>query len=95
MGTGGFSRFLLEAGIESLDCYEPSGMFNKLQERLAADSRVTCHNTFFCVDGAVKKYDSIIYVNVLEHIEDDTGELQKVSQMLNAGGHVLIFVPAL
>jgi hypothetical protein len=31
---------------------------------------------------------------VLEHIEDDRGELQKVYETLEQGGHCLIFVPA-
>jgi hypothetical protein len=38
--------------------------------------------------------DSILYVNVLEHIEDDEGELRAAYSCLASGGRVLIFVPA-
>jgi SAM-dependent methyltransferase len=38
--------------------------------------------------------DSIIYVNVLEHVEDDAAELAAMYFLLRPGGHALIFVPA-
>ena len=40
-------------------------------------------------------FDTVVCLNVLEHIEDDRGELQKVYETLESGGHCLIFVPAL
>lgn len=94
-GTGGFSRFLLDANIKTLDCYEPSDMFGTLQERMSKDERVTCINSVFAFDSGIEKYDSIVYVNVLEHIKDDSKELHKVYGMLKSGGHALVFVPAL
>ena len=39
--------------------------------------------------------DTIIYINVLEHIEDDLTELETVHKTLMPGGRVCIFVPAL
>jgi hypothetical protein len=36
----------------------------------------------------------VIYLNVLEHIEDDLGELRAARTLLKPGGHLLIFVPA-
>ena len=39
--------------------------------------------------------DSILYVNVLEHIFDDETELATVHRSVRSGGRVLIFVPAL
>jgi len=38
--------------------------------------------------------DSILYVNVLEHVEDDSAELASIYSLLRRGGHALIFVPA-
>ena len=40
-------------------------------------------------------FDSIVYVNVLEHIEDDYQELSCVYKSLKSEGFVLLFVPAL
>ena len=39
-------------------------------------------------------YDTIMYLNVLEHIEDDTKEINEAFQKLNSGGFLIILVPA-
>ena len=39
--------------------------------------------------------DSVLYINVLEHIEDDRAELLNAYRALPAGGCLLLFVPAL
>jgi SAM-dependent methyltransferase len=56
------------------------------------------HNIFADVAARLKSEqlpDSIIYINVLEHIEDDRAELKTVWQTLREKGRVFIFVPAL
>jgi len=40
-------------------------------------------------------FDSVVYVNVLEHILDDVGELRTAGDLLVPGGTLAIFVPAL
>jgi SAM-dependent methyltransferase len=40
-------------------------------------------------------FDSVVYVNVLEHIEDDRAELALAHRALRPGGHLLVYVPAL
>ncbi|NDA97203.1 MAG: methyltransferase domain-containing protein, partial [Actinobacteria bacterium] len=42
-----------------------------------------------------KSFDTIIYVSVLEHIDDDIREFASAKSLLNSGGKLLIFVPAL
>ena len=39
-------------------------------------------------------FDTIMYLNVLEHIEDDTKEINEAFQKLNPGGFLIILVPA-
>jgi 2-polyprenyl-3-methyl-5-hydroxy-6-metoxy-1,4-benzoquinol methylase len=41
-----------------------------------------------------RQFDSVLYVNVLEHIEDHVGELRRASALLRSGGNVGIVVPA-
>jgi SAM-dependent methyltransferase len=41
-----------------------------------------------------RHFDTLVYVNVLEHIDDDRAELRAIHAMLKPGGHALIFVPA-
>jgi SAM-dependent methyltransferase len=98
-GTGNFSALLLErAGLGHLAAFEPSAnMFPLLEQRLAGAPRVTLHQAYFGARAAAlgPRFDSICYVNVLEHIEDDAAELAAASSALKPGGHLLLFVPAL
>jgi len=41
-----------------------------------------------------KKFDTIIYFNVLEHIKNDTAEINIAISKLNKNGHLIILVPA-
>ena len=95
-GVGNVSRLILEANIKSLTSFEPSAnMYPLLKEALRTDKRAMAINGFFGREEVSECLDSILYVNVLEHIEDDTCELVSVHAALSQGGHLLIFVPAL
>lgn len=39
-------------------------------------------------------FDTILYIDVLEHIEDDRAELRRASGHLAAGGHLIVLAPA-
>ena len=41
-----------------------------------------------------KKFDTIMYMDVLEHIKTDKKEIKKAINLLNPGGYLIIFVPA-
>ena len=41
-----------------------------------------------------KKFNTIIYLNVLEHIKKDKREINLAISKLNSGGHLIILVPA-
>ena len=99
-GTGSFSEMLIGENPEDLALIEPSEMFEFLEQNISqieTTARVNYYNSIFSetAENLSEKPDTIIYVNVLEHIEDDRGELQKVYETLETGGHCLIFVPAL
>ena len=97
-GTGNFSSFLIEKGVEHLIAFEPSNnMFPLLDDRLGKANKVKTINAFFR-DKAHQyenTFDSVLYVNVLEHIEDDKNELSYAYKTVKEKGHLLIFVPAL
>jgi len=102
-GLGSFSGMILEQHTcQQLSLVEPSKeMYEVLvanARRLDSATRIETYNgTFTQVAPAIKSKsnpDSIIYVNVLEHIEDDGLELETVRETLNEMGHVFIFVPA-
>jgi SAM-dependent methyltransferase len=101
-GTGSFSELLLEHRLESLSLVEPSDMYQQLRQRMDEVNpsvRVQTHNDIFARVaphiGSSERPDSIIYVNVLEHIEDDVAELRVINETLERGGRLFIFVPAL
>jgi SAM-dependent methyltransferase len=98
-GTGSFSEMLVAEKPENLALIEPSEMFNFLEQNISqieTAATVNYYNAIFseAADKLIAKPDTIIYCNVLEHIEDDAAELQKVYETLETGGHCLIFVPA-
>jgi SAM-dependent methyltransferase len=39
-------------------------------------------------------YSAVVALNVLEHIEDDTGALRSFAGLVRPGGHVIMVVPA-
>jgi len=39
-------------------------------------------------------FDAILYVDVLEHIEDDAGEVRGAARHLRSGGHLVVLSPA-
>ena len=41
-----------------------------------------------------KKFDTIMYMDVLEHIKADKKEIKKAINLLSPGGYLIIFVPA-
>lgn len=43
---------------------------------------------------AGRSFDTIVYVDVLEHIEDDRGELTRAAALLRPGGRIVVLSPA-
>jgi len=96
-GAGSFSALLLEQ-VQHLTAFEPSAnMYALLRERFAGDGRVETVNATFgeACNRLEGRLDSVVYVNVLEHVEQDGAELALVHRALRQGGHALLFVPAL
>jgi SAM-dependent methyltransferase len=102
-GTGSFSELILTRPVETLSLVEPSReMYRLLVENVRAlqtTARIETYNAVFGDVaeriGANERPDSIIYVNVLEHIADDEAELRAIHRTLAERGRVFIFVPAL
>jgi len=97
-GSGGFSELLLNEPIERLVAIEPSArMLGILERRLGSDERLVTERAILAevAEAYTGKVDTLVYVNVLEHIQDDRAELSLAHGTLRPGGHVCIFVPAL
>lgn len=96
-GMGNISQFLLNA--EKLVCIEPFPPYQAyLTERFSRHLNVSvfgipleqCPNP----DIPAGTFDSVVCLNVLEHIEDDTAALVNMRKLLTVGGRLVVLVPA-
>jgi SAM-dependent methyltransferase len=95
-GVGTISTLLLGTRIKRLVAFEPSpNMYPLLEKELRHEKRARAVNDFFTLKYAKEGFDAVVYINVLEHIEDDRTELTTALQSLRPEGHLLLFVPAL
>lgn len=101
-GSGSFSEMLLGEKPETLAMVEPSEMFVHLRQNVSqietATQTIFYRAIFAEARGQIinqKRPDSVVYVNVLEHIEDDQAELEMIYDTLENKGRCFIFVPAL
>jgi len=71
----------------------------RLQEAMGSHPRFalrTCHfEECEPAELASLRFDSVLLVNVLEHIEQDVNALKAFDHILAPGGRVIVFVPAL
>ena len=79
--------------VEILELYEPSKvLFENLISKFGNDKKFIIKNEVFSLKE--NTYDSILYLDVLEHIENDHQEIIKAFNSLKEGGKLIINVPA-
>ncbi len=66
-----------------------------LAARWAADPRARTVHGYLSEAGGDGSADTVVAVNVLEHVEDDGAFLRTAHRLLSPGGHLLLYVPAL
>ncbi len=66
-----------------------------LRERFADHPNVRVEDRDLRTLELDERFDSVLMVNVLEHIADDVEALQGLSRLLVPGGNVVVYVPAL
>ena len=85
--------------VLTLDLVEPSSVLAEfLQQRFVDTDKAQIFPTTLethLSKKLLKKYNAIIMINVLEHIEDDVAALCQLRDTLEPGGHLLIYVPAM
>lgn len=97
-GIGSNTRYLDSGTRSRWVCLEPDEQLAaRMTENLAPADDPHKYET---VVGTIKsldrgqKFDTIIYIDVLEHIENDRGELQDAASILRAGGRIIVLAPA-
>jgi SAM-dependent methyltransferase len=96
-GIGSFSRIILETTVvQELTGLEPAAnLFPILRERLQADQRAQALPIYLDAWQPAQAPNSIVAVNVMEHIQHDEQFLRDANRILAPGGTILLFVPAL
>ena len=97
-GIGSTTTYLCDGSQRSWLCLEPDSDLFKELEAKTVNKELPALCT--CIKGIVsdlktdQKFDTILYIDVIEHIEDDNKELTETVKHLNPGGHLIILVPA-
>lgn len=95
-GTGNLSRLFLRRKHVTLSDVD-KGLVKNLKKKFAKKFRPTIKQLDISHTVAkthVGKYQSILAINVLEHVKSDTKAFANITQMLQKGGKLLLLVPA-
>lgn len=97
-GIGSNTRFLRGFASGRWVCLEPdSEQAGQLKRKLnespgTSGCEIVCGMLNDIPEGI--RFDTIVYIDVLEHIEDDSGELRLAEKRLRPGGRVVVLSPA-
>jgi len=97
-GLGSTTEHLCDGTQSKWLCLEPDPqLFSQLNQKVADKKLPSC---CVAVKGVItdlpanEKFDAIVYIDVIEHIEDDRNELRNAEQLLATGAHLVVLVPA-
>ena len=98
-GIGGTTRTLCDGRPTDWLCLEPDAklatQIGALLAQGALPAACRLHvGTLADLPAAEGRFDAILYIDVIEHIEDDAAELARAYARLAPGGALLIVVPA-
>jgi SAM-dependent methyltransferase len=89
-GIGNNIPYLFAPPVSQWTALEPDAA----QAAQITDAKVSVVvGTLDAID-ATKRFDAILYLDVLEHIEDDALELRHAAALLSPGGRVIVLSPA-
>ena len=97
-GHGGTTRILCDGAADRWLCLEPdSSLADRLIGAISAGELPECCEprigTLADLDEH-EQFDTILYMDVLEHIADDHAEMVRAADRLRAGGHLVVLAPA-
>lgn len=97
-GLGTNVPFLWNSNVVSWLCLEPDGRYlAEIEKRIHAGTLPKQCNAFQGTTQdlpAAERFDTIAYLDVLEHIEDDLEELRYAAHHLNTQGRLIVLAPA-
>jgi SAM-dependent methyltransferase len=99
-GIGNMSSLMAEKGRELLVLTDPDSAYREtLQSRFAGSPNVVVDRITLPDHSAGARFqhyqlDTVVALNVIEHIADDVEALRSMAAMLHPGGRAVVLVPA-
>lgn len=97
-GLGGTTRALCDGTERRWVCLEPDPRLAARLEAEQAAGRLPggCEVVVGTLDDqlAADQFDSVLYMDVLEHIDGDRAELAQAARRVRPGGHLVVLSPA-
>lgn len=95
-GIGTFTRQLARSGRQVKAAEPDIEALVQLRDLTGSSDSITAFHGFSTdlPPSDVASFDSIVLVNVLEHVEDEVSEMRQLCTLLRPGGHIAIWVPA-
>jgi len=97
-GIGGTTPLICSGSQRRWLCLEPDAALAARIEARRRDGELPacCESRVGTLSDIARteRFDTVLYVDVLEHIGDDRGELAQAALLLNPGGHLIVLAPA-
>jgi len=97
-GIGNLSSFLVDAAERVVLSDTAPEYLERLRARFRGRPHVHVRRLYLpTIDGGLagRAFDTVVCLNVLEHVADDLGSLQAMRTLLAPGGRLVLLVPAL
>ena len=91
-GTGNNVQYYKNRASQITLLETNKNLANSLKSKFDEEKKIIVLNTDIHIQE--KTFDTIMYMDVLEHIKTDKKEIKKAINLLSPGGHLIIFVPA-
>lgn len=95
-GLGNITQYLVPVAqtLYSVDIKEEAVTYTKKRFANFPNVQIMHKDVFAPGYSAPAPYDSILFCNVLEHIQDDLGAMRRCREMIAPGGTMVLLVPA-
>ena len=97
-GTGNITRFLAQGGRKVVATDGLPAYREHLRDLYRSNPQVEVGefdlNLPAPEECVARQFDSVVCLNVLEHIEDDRGALREMRRVIRPGGYLALLVPA-
>lgn len=95
-GIGSNTTIFFTETVNSWLLLEPDKSFSDKLNLLLVENKLPRNCSVFngYINQLEKKFDTIIYIDVIEHIENDKAEIATAIELLNPGGHLIVLSPA-